>query len=107
MMGAPARQRGLDLDPNRVALLVDSRFAAILRAQPPSADDRQNDVGASQRFADVGAKIDSDRDVVDVHEHAVLAVMGGKAVEDASRHRGSVRTAVGDGDLRHRRYLAT
>jgi hypothetical protein len=77
------------------------------RARAAGADDRQEDVGASQRFADMGAKIDADWDVVDIHEHAVLAVVSGKAIEDASRHRGSVRTTVGDCDLRHRRYLAT
>jgi hypothetical protein len=102
-----SRKRGFDLDPNRIALLADSRFASVLRAQPFGADDRQNDVGAPKRCVNVGAKIDSDRDAVDVHEHAVLAVMSGKAVEDAPRDGRSVRTAVRDRDLRHRRYLAT
>jgi hypothetical protein len=51
---------------------------------------------------DVSPEIDAERNVVDIHEHRVRAVMRDKVIENAPGNSSGIGPAVRDGDLRHR-----
>jgi hypothetical protein len=97
-----AFESGLDLHSDRVGLLVHARGAVGALAEPVRADHGDQHVGPLQGLLDVGAKIDAERDVIDVHEHRLLAVLRGEAIEDPPGDRRAVGAAVGDQDRRHR-----
>src|ERR1700722_7490211 len=72
----------LDLDSDRIRLFQDSESAVSVGAQPLRADNCNEDVSSLQRFADVTAKISTERDIVDVHEDRMFAVVCGQAIVD-------------------------
>ena len=58
-------------------------------------------MGLEQGLVDMDAKIDARRNIVDIAEDRVLAVMGDQPVENPAGHRLGIRAAVGDGDFGH------
>jgi hypothetical protein len=54
----------LDLDSDRIRLFLDSESAVSIGAKPLRADNCNEDVGTLQRFADVTAKISTERDII-------------------------------------------
>jgi hypothetical protein len=57
------------------------------------------------RVLDVLAEIGAERDVVDIHEDRMLAVVALQPIADASGDRVGVGPAVGNDDLRHRSQM--
>jgi len=96
------RQRSLDLDPDRVRRFAHPYGAAGADAEPIRADHSQHDVGALQGFMDLSAKIGAERDIIDVHEHRFLAVIGRQVIENAAGDGGGIGAAIRDHDCRHR-----
>ncbi len=47
------------------------------------------------------AKVNAERDAVDVHENRVFAIMIGETIADAPGDGIGIQTAIGNHDLRH------
>lgn len=96
-----AFQRGLDLDPDRIGFLLHPDCASLVAAEPVCADQRHENVALQQSCADLRAKIDAKRNVFDIDEHGIFAVMRLQLIGNTSGHRG-IGAAVRNGDPRHR-----
>jgi hypothetical protein len=55
----------------------------------------------SDCFNDVMAKVFAKRNVINVHEDAVFAIMGGEPIANATRHHVGISAAIRDRDLWH------
>ena len=89
-----AVQRRLDLEADEVGLVIYSSTAASPGAEPALADNDQQDVTPNNRFMNMVAKVLAERNVVNVHEDRVLAIMGGKAIANAACHNIGIGTPV-------------
>src|SRR5437763_13915587 len=76
-------QRGLNLDTHWVGGIGEPAQSGA-RSYPFWPDNRQNDVASVEHRADMPPEVDAGRDVVDVAEYRVPAVMRREPVEDPS-----------------------
>src|SRR5260370_793224 len=75
-------QRRLDLDPDRISLVVKPVVFSV-RAYPMWTNDGEHHIACPERTVDVAAEIDADRYVIDVSENGLAAIARDQAVEDA------------------------
>jgi hypothetical protein len=99
--GDSSFQSGFDLDPNRVRLVADSRGTVRALTDPPWTNHHDQRIALGQSLPDVLAKIDAERNVVDIHEYRVMAVSGREPVKYPSGDPCGIRSAVGKDQLRH------
>jgi len=92
---------GLHFDPHVVGLGADPWLAMPLAAQPARSDDDHQHIAVLDARADVFAKVEPGRDVVDVAKHGLAAVTAGQPVEDATGDVHRVFTAIRDRDPGH------
>jgi len=86
----------------RSGLLLDAGRAGFVHPGPIRADHRQQKIVLQDSVLDVLAEIRPERDIVDVHEDGMLAVVTLQPIADASGDRVGIGPAVGNDDLRHR-----
>jgi hypothetical protein len=65
----PVAEGRLDFDADRIRWIVDSAAAPLQRSKPTFADDDESDVRLSEYAVDVFAKIDAQRDVIDISKY--------------------------------------
>src|SRR5262245_55177832 len=82
-----ALQRGLHLDAHRIRLVVNAAWSGRRCAEPIGTDHGEQELVLGQRLRNVLAKIHPERDVVDIHEDGVLAVMLRQPIADAAVDR--------------------
>jgi hypothetical protein len=93
-------QRDLDLDAHRVGGVGEPALPGA-RADPARPDDRENDIACIQNVGDELAEVDAGRNVVDVAEYHLPAVMRRQPVEDPPGDHLRIIAAIGDRVPRH------
>src|SRR5262245_42985969 len=71
--GRATRERGLDFNANPIRWFENTRIPALVRGQPIRTNDREQDVAPTEHAAQVIAKIDPERNSVDVDKDISLA----------------------------------
>ncbi len=94
-------QRRLDLHPDRIALVVDSRLTGLRLAKPSLADHDQQDIALQQSPPDMFAEVGAERNIVDIDEHGLFAVMRNQPIKNTAGHSRRIRPAIGNQDPRH------
>ena len=97
---APGK-RGLNLDPDGIILVVDTRAAALAGSAPFRPDQHQQRVVLAQFALDLLAKVHADWNAVDVDKDRVGTIIVRKPVPDAARHRVRVCPPVRNSDVWH------
>src|SRR6266436_2287969 len=78
-------QRRLDFETHEIGLVIYSSTAASAGAEPPRADNDQPDITLNNCIEDVDAKVLAKRNIVDIHEDRLLAIMDGEAIPNTAR----------------------
>ena len=92
-----ASQRRLDLDPDEVGRVIESRLAVLpAHRQPVIADHGQENLALADRLIEHLAEIHAEGDVVDVGEHRLIAELLAEEIVDMAGDVGCVIPAVGD-----------
>jgi hypothetical protein len=94
-------ERRLNLETDKIGLVVYSSGAASAGTKPALTDNNQQDIALNDCFKDVGAKVLAIRNIVNVHKDRVSAITVGEAIPNTARHHLGIGTAVRDRDLRH------
>jgi hypothetical protein len=99
--GNTSLERGLDLDPDRIGLVIDPDALSLGPPKPLRSQDHQQNVGRAKGFGNLHAEIDARANIIDVPEYRFLSEMLAQSVKDAPGNILRIRTAIGDGYLRH------
>jgi hypothetical protein len=86
-------QHRLNLDPHRVRFIAEPVVRAS-RSQPARPDDGEHDVALVEHPVDVLPKIDAGRNVVDIAEDRIPAVMRHHAIKDPPADDAGILAAV-------------
>ena len=81
MIGVLSFERRLDLDPHWVGFFLYSRDTGGVDGEPIRADYSDENIDLAKGLLDVGPEIGSEWDIVDVHEHRMLAVARSEAIK--------------------------
>jgi hypothetical protein len=87
-------QSSFNLDADRIVCVLDPEFSVRFGAKPPCSHDDNQNVALKQHTPDVLAKIDSKRNVIDIHKNRVGTVPRGQSIENTSRYSGGIGAAI-------------
>ena len=90
----PVAEGRLDFDADRIGRIVDPSPPPWLRSRPTFADDHEGDIRLSKYAIDVFSEIDTQRDVIDIPEYRITAVMSHETIEYPPRDCGRIISPI-------------